>query len=1183
MTIRKSGGSSRAEANRFRALRDLKKPAKKTTTGSSSTKKNTKRSTPRTGKSSAAPQPPRVGYSARAHETQLRRFSNQAAPSAPADRATQAPAPPVRRGLTGLNLPAADLAAIQAARAPVATSPALQADIDAAEQATERAATAHDDVARTPAPTSAPAGEALTQKRETARAATQEAVVAQQQANATAERLGEDIPYPAAAELPDARTQTAEETNNAVARADNPRAILGRAPAVKAPEQEAADRARDIRRDSGAAQTEVFSAEEHLAELRDAGAPAPAINAAEQRLADANQAATGLARDSIQAQQQANEIARTQGQDVPFAAADDVPAEVLDDPARLNDHLARADRSTQRSLIGAYQQVDTAGTEAEAAIDRAAAAQEALAATDPSLGTQSPERAAADRATRDAVEAQIAANEAAADAGQPVPYPGVDEIPEHFLDNPAQLTEHIARQSPETQRAILGTEAALTDEVYRVDVEQARQAMAQGGPAGAQALENVASQYQGNPARVDQLITDLGPELSQVTDGLATQDYGREQAQETVNSLGRVAELASPDGANAIADNIIATNNLANRGDNRELWYLDDGINDAPNGGGVVLGGALSARLREAGSPGAAFDVGRDVRDNLNDLTSDVRAAGDARESADAQLAEDLRDFSFLSPEEQADYISAYQSDNVETYAAEAEQAARLDEVLGRGGADLDKIAVHDSAQVDDVVHAYRDLADTSLPGRALEWAVAPQSPEVQAAFAGETEKIHDEVLLPAIAGSLTQYQAEAGGDQQAALDRFEAQFDNASLAHSVIGNLDDIRGAGTLADLATSGADTAAVLRGLGTAQGRADYAQLVRNQANAADGFGKVDGAFAAAGFAFSVRNYGQAEGFVDTVTENVALAADGADIIATGINTLNKAGRLGFLGERGAAAATKFSRFAGRTVPYVNIALNAVATSQSVAAAIRDPSGGAILQAVGDGLSLVGSVAGAFPPAKPFAAVLEFGGLALSQIGAFWAGADGRNQLDDEQEARLVQVFDNRYPGLQAELGEEGFREAIRQTADASDPRADEVANAAGLNSEQLLRLFGTVPGANNREMNPWLSYAEAEGVQGDAFVELIQTANEAQDGLFKSGYGTALPQAAQLLGLDAAQTAEIARQLGEDGTIDFGSRVLDTLNRRATGQGTDGDALFVAYQLESAGVDLASLGIDLADYE
>ncbi len=1051
-----------------------------------------------------------------------------------------------------------------------------------AEEVTEQARQAHDDVASTPPPTSGPAGDALTQKRETARESTRDAVIAQQQANAAAAERGEPLPFPAVEDLPDAESQTPQEANDAVARSPNATEILGRRPAVLAPEQEAEQEARDRTRESGSAQTEVLTAEQELARLEEQGAPHTVIDDARQQLNEANGAATAASQDAIEAQQRANEVARNEGQPIPFEDADGIPEEVLADPDQLTLHVSTLPKSAQQRLVGAHVQVDTVATDAQAATAAATEAQQALADADPQLDTYSEERIAAEQATVEAVQAQIEANQRAADQGLAVPYPGVDNIPEHFVDNPAQLNLHIARQSPETQRAILGTESALSEQVYQQDLEDARQAAANGGPEGARAIENVAARYEGNPDRVDQLITDLDPEIRNLTEGLTSSD----DAEPIIESLGRVAELGSTEGAERIANAIVETNELegieitgrrpgekANKA-KRELGDLVDAIGLAEDGRGIALGTALATQLDEAGSSALAGVVRDEVVNNLERLTEKTEDAAERRADADAQLGTDLRDFSFLSEQEQADYISAFQQDNIDAYTGEADAAARLDQVLTRSGDELDQLVVRDPESADEVVDAYAELADSSLPGRALEWATKEQPEAVQNAFAGEAERILDDVVLPATSGTLLQYQAEAGGDEVAALDRFEELFGHAKLGKSVIGHIDGIKGAGTLQGLVASAEDTIQVLRNLPTAEGRAEYNRILREKADSGRPYGAVDGAFAGVGFAFAVRNYGDAEGFVDEVTENISLANNGVDVLARGIDTLNDSGRLGFLSEDALHASQRFSRFAGRTVPYVNVALNAVATVDSVAETLRDPSGGAIVQTVGDSLSLVGAVAGTFPPAKPFSAVLEFGGLALSEIGAYWAGAAERDKIDDEQQARLERVFENRYPGLRNELGDEGFSEAIRQTADASDPRADEVANAANLNTEQLLRLFGTVPDSNNRSFNPALAYAEASGLEGDAFVEFAQELNETFGG-YGSGGGYFLDAVTQI-GLTPEQAREAARQL-EDGR-----GVTEFFASSSIAHG-HGDPVYEPYRLalalQGGGVDFASLGFDI----
>ena len=65
-----------------------------------------------------------------------------------------------------------------------------------------------------------------------------------------------------------------------------------------------------------------------------------------------------------------------------------------------------------------------------------------------------------------------------------------------------------------------------------------------------------------------------------------------------------------------------------------------------------------------------------------------------------------------------------------------------------------------------------------------------------------------------------------------------------------------------------------------------------------------------------------------------------------------------------------------------------------------------------------------------------------MALSEIGTYWAEAGERNEINDEEERLLTQVFEDRYPKLKAEIGEENFAEAVKQLADAFDPLPSDV---------------------------------------------------------------------------------------------------------------------------------------------
>lgn len=794
---------------------------------------------------------------------------------------------------------------------------------------------------------------------------------------------------------------------------------------------------------------------------------------------------------------------------------------------------------------------------AEQATVAAAEAEQTLADTK-GIGSPSVEgatREAAEAATGDAVRAQQEANEAAVAAGDPPPYPAADAIPSDVLEaGDRAIHEHVARQSAETQEALIGTESAITDEVRSADLAEVR-AAADDPVAGAQKLEEVAERYRDNPEAVDALLEDLGPDLDRITGDVGSRDMGRDNTDAAVASLGRVAELATDEGASTIAKSILDGRGVDGSSSNPDLVYLDDAISHSKDGRGVTLGLALAEEAQARGATGAADDLRKDSINSLETLTADVGEARETREGVDAELQRDLSEFSYLSDEERADYVGAFQGedDNRAAYEGEANSAARLDEVLARNTDALDQVAVDRPSDADQVVDAYAELAQTSLPGRALEWATDAKSPEVQAAFSDEAERIRDDVLNPAIEGSLLQFQAEAGGDPAAAIDRFEAAFDQLDQGKSLIEGVSDI------AQIRGAAGETVDLLRGLGTARGRTSFLNSI-NEVHDGRGLSGFDGAMRVAGFGFALQNFGQADGFGDRLVAGAAASAAGVDLFARGLNSLNNAGRLGFLGDNASTVAKGASRYAGRFAIGVGIGLNALALNDSARDLLKDPGLGNALRVVGDSVAFVGSVVGAFPPAKPFAAIAEIAGLGLSALGSFISGNESRNRINDEQQARLEKVFDNRYPGLKSELGDEGFTEAIRQMADASDPPSAELAEVAGLNTRQMLELYGTVPRSNNRFVQPLMDRADVLGLSGDEFVRAAQGLNEKWNS----------PAA----GPEVLDIAALAGVRGADDLIAFSNTVAADINA----QNTDGYyALQGAYrELEAHAGTSFSLG-------
>lgn len=514
--------------------------------------------------------------------------------------------------------------------------------------------------------------------------------------------------------------------------------------------------------------------------------------------------------------------------------------------------------------------------------------------------------------------------------------------------------------------------------------------------------------------------------------------------------------------------------------DQSNLQKLDDKLHEfAEDGRAIDLSTALVSELSRLGKTEAVSELSDVVLEGLGHVQGGYEDAREAREKADQEMQAMLSEFSgILTPEQQSQFIDNYRAEHKDIYDAEVAAAEKLDEYLEANGPALDAVAVADPGRADEVIGAYEQLAKSPLPARALEWAARTMqdgSP-TRAAFEAHAQDIIEKVVEPGMPGAMSQYQAEANGDQKSAMDRFEALFDQFKTAKGLIEAPGDfgqaIQDGQAYIDAMRKAAD--------------GDPADLKRILAdrNKLQGLSGLNSSIAAAGLVFAVTNLPGQQGF-DLVQSVGNIGEAGLDLAARAIGSLESSGRLASSSRLVTSAAFLQSKI----LPGLGVALSALSTIDAAGDFFREGGGRNAARAISSALTLVGGVMTLFPATAPFGVALTIaasvGGWIADQI----FGADERKRFDEMQQKLLEPILTDAFGD------DDRVREAARQIA-FGDLNMNEMFEKSGMTPAQFVDLMGSVPFSNDRLFPQVVEMLAGQGITGAELLDTLKKL-EAED--------------------------------------------------------------------------------------
>jgi hypothetical protein len=687
----------------------------------------------------------------------------------------------------------------------------------------------------------------------------------------------------------------------------------------------------------------------------------------------------------------------------------------------------------------------------------------------------------------------------------------IDGLRSGGLGAAALLTAKLSVTGAEVA-GVAETQAAVSDEAQ---VEQAAQRVQEayeehGAEAAAQVLEEEAGNL-GSQELVDALIEEVQPTLEEISTLLAENALQSNQTTDRVGgtdeilaSLGAVADLASDAGVQNLVEPLAGAIDELGSNTNEPLLYALELL--GADGKGLRLSAALANELNAVGQTQLAEEVAWTSTLALDHTRAAAAQARTAREEADARLQAQLAELEgVLSPEQRQAYIEEFRAENSDIYEAEVNTAAALDQALTQNAAALDQLVLNDPSKAEAVVAAYSDLAQSPLPARAAEFAarVAQDGSPLAEAYEDLAGQL-DTLAETAIAGTLTQYQAEAGSspeDAEAALARFEqllAQYSSASKLTTVSSSISEASEY-VAALRAAQGGDPQAV---------QALQELLTDNQK--LQGLSGFSSGVAAAALGFAVANLPNQSG-ADLARAVAEAGHSGAELLLRTIGSLEKSGRLATLAgssSQAAAIARGAEFLQTKVLPGIGALLGVASAVDAFGDLLRDDATPAEwVNAVASSISLLGSVAALAPVAAPFAGVIAVVGAIVSIIGGLVSDAEKRDAFNAEQSEILTKVLTDEYVD-NGQFDAETVEAAAEALAYSSDDN-NAVVREAGLTTEQLIELMATVPHANDRDfLEGIVQPLAAAGVQGEEFLRTVQSIARNYGGDIRDLIGDAL---------------------------------------------------------------------------
>ncbi len=561
---------------------------------------------------------------------------------------------------------------------------------------------------------------------------------------------------------------------------------------------------------------------------------------------------------------------------------------------------------------------------------------------------------------------------------------------------------------------------------------------------------------------------------------------------DTLALLAQVADDGGPDVAQQIAQALAHA--IPNQSDLNEF---DDALSSlAQEGRGVQLSTSIALELQATGKTEAAAELSDVVADGMHSLRNDLNHAIEEREAADAELQHQLSEFPFLEGPERAAFVADYKEEHSDVYEAEVRRTRDLETFLRTNVEAMGQLAVANDDVADEMMESMSALAESPRPEFALDWAldVLHADNPAHAAFSDRRDEMTDLVnhaMEGGLSAQLIGETLEEGGTMEEAIEKLEAIHSRIEQVHTAL-DLPE--------NFAEASRELTRALRAVQT-EGVAAIEDLITDS-HKLEGFGAFSGSMAAGALAFSILSRPDDPSAAESLQQIAAISRDGAEVVRGTLNSLANSSRFAEV-EGLQTAARGFDTIGARLIPGLALAVNAFATEQSIEDLQDGAEPGEVVALVGNAVATLGSVvevvAGWTGVGEVAAKIIQGVGTGIALLGEGISGADDRRHFNDEQLRHLEAA----YEGQAARLGfrdEDQLNEALRQMADSNQDLV-QIKRDAGLSTNQLIQLMGTVPSANNRGMEELAQVARAVGLRGQAFVDKLRELNLSESDMIR----------------------------------------------------------------------------------
>jgi hypothetical protein len=644
-----------------------------------------------------------------------------------------------------------------------------------------------------------------------------------------------------------------------------------------------------------------------------------------------------------------------------------------------------------------------------------------------------------------------------------------------------------------TTEAAATTETDATTEAAEAGAVAVQQAYDQGGAEAASAeLERQVDAAGSDQAAVDALITTAGPTIDLIARDMASGTMGPDQVETAYRALSNVADKASDAGLQVLAGKLAAAA-PTQPGDG--LSFFAAGFGRAGNtGDGARLGLAVAGQLQASGNTVAAQEIERAAMGALHQLQTNYTDLRTQREGLDAQLQSELAELEgSLTPEQKAAYIAEFQARHEDVYTAEAATARELEGAIRPNVSTLNAMAAADTTGIraTEVTTAMATLASSPVPAVAVEWAsqVFQDGSPLAQTYQFHRGEIERDVVQRGLPGTMAQYQAEAGGDPDAALQKMEELYGQFQLSQQLFESPQTFQeamqtGRQFLDAMGAARNGDPSQLRALLTAPGQLE-------------GLSPFGSGIAAAGLAYGMLTIANADDLGEFVKGVANASQAGLELVAGTIGSLSESGRLArIVGQEGAESAARFATFASqRLIPAIGLGLNALSTVESFQALMREGGAGNLVSLIGNATSTLGSAISLFPPAMPVGKLLELAGAVVSFIGGLLTAHERAEAFNQEQQEILAKIFAD--PALSPEwlVNDPEAQARVASRLARSAVNLPELAQTAGLTPDQMFQIANRVASLDNQNLGELLEVMHAAGLQGQGFVDqLLQFENE-----------------------------------------------------------------------------------------